>query len=93
MMAKTTTTTIKTPPVSEPDEQPPLNRYGRASAILIKLGADLDVDLLAKKAELSVSAARYCREAHIGVCAALTQAGLLKAEPVPVEKPETATGK
>jgi hypothetical protein len=79
------------PVVVEPELT--LNRYGRASQYILQLGTDVDVELLAHKANLSVSAARYCKEAHEGVTAAYRLAGLLPPLPAgddkPVEKAET----
>jgi hypothetical protein len=77
-MAKATTKKVTTP---EP-ELPAGNRYCRIARILIADGTDdTDFDDLAKRAEMSVSASRYCFEAFVGCRQAMIEAGWLKAPP------------
>lgn len=71
------TTTKKATPVD------PGNRYCRESDGYWSWAVDVDPALLAHKASMSVSAARYTIEAHNGVIQALQEAGKL-----PKPKPE-----
>ena len=71
-------------------ELPVGNRYCRAARVCIEFGDDIDVDLLANKSDLSVSAARYALEAYKGVSRALREAGMLSPEPEAKAKPEPA---
>lgn len=71
------TTTKKAIPVD------PGNRYCRESDGYWSWAVDVDPALLAHKASMSVSAARYTIEAHNGVIQALQEAGKL-----PKPKPE-----
>lgn len=87
-MPKTTTKTVAPVPV-EP-ELPAQNRYYRMSKWILELGEDVDPELLAHKATVSVSAARYGKEAHGAILQCLRDAGLMKPEPKAPVKAEKA---
>jgi hypothetical protein len=90
IMAKTTTKKVTTP---EP-ELPAGNRYQRAARVCIahnvQSADDIDIDELAKLAELgSASSARYTLEAWLGCRQAMIEAKWLEQPEQPVEKPKT----
>jgi len=85
MMAKTT----KAAPIPEP-EWPVGNRYCREARVCIEFGGDVDIDLLASKSDLNVSAARYELEAFKGASRALREAGILSPEAEAKAKPQPA---
>jgi hypothetical protein len=53
------------------------NRYLRGSRILVAEGQGIDLAELAVRSQCSVATAGHVREAYIGICQALTEAGIL----------------
>lgn len=77
------------------------NRYLRAARIIIEAGEGMDLSELAVRASMSEATASHCRDAFVGVTAALREAKLLperrdsrKAPSAPsgAQKPPEAAG-
>ena len=79
-MPKKTETKAQPAPQAAPRE----NRYLRAARVIIEEGENVDVAELAIKAEMSEATAGHCREAFVGVTAALRDAKLLPAKAAPI---------
>ena len=75
-MPKKTETKAQPAPQAAPRE----NRYLRAARVIIGEGENVVAEL-AIKAEMSEATAGHCREAFVGVTAALRDAKLLPAKP------------
>ena len=78
-MPKKTETKAQPAPQAAPRE----NRYLRAARVIIGEGENVVAEL-AIKAEMSEATAGHCREAFIGVTAALRDAKLLPAKAAPI---------